>query len=616
MKIRIQRKRLVLIALSLALLASMTLFGGSTLAVVEQEMLVNGNFEGGFTNIPGCGVVGNGWGCFTNGGSITYGFYDDQWAAVVADGAHSQLIELNTKQFAASESDRFAGIYQTVHLVRGAPYQLQLKGLMREHQPNPAEDKYRYRVQWGYTTDGNTDWQAVNNWVELPWDKIDERTAPTGLESFATTFMAPSNHVTIFFRVWKKWGTAYKELDVNLDAISLWGPGPKHPPMPAPDVVILPGPVDWPSLPVEKPQPDAWVAPAEAACLGPNQVSNGSFEGGFTSGVGNYWVGFNNGGAAAYGYYDEMWPRVVKDGAHGQLLEINTWGLAASDADRYGGIYQVVGSLRPGATYEFSMYGLLREESAHPEEDAFRYRVQFGYAAADANPSEADITNWIEVPWDSIYLRTDPGALLPYSVRFAAPSNQIVVGIRAWKKWGTTQRELDTNLDAIRLAGCPGGVRPSKWPPVDPGDRAPHAVCKYIVARGDTLGRIAKHYHTTVQALANANHIANPNIIYVGQKLAVPCGKDARLQPPGDQPAPMQPAEPVVVVVESNDPAHPAAPTAPGTPMCTAWHIVMKGDTLNNIAARYDASASAIARYNNLTNPNIIYIGQKLCIVN
>ena len=227
--------------------------------------------------IPGCGSVGQGWGCFTNGGTVTYGFYDDQWAPVVADGAHSQLIELNTKQFAASEPDRFAGIYQSVHLVRGGAYQLRLSGLMREHEPNPAEDPYRYRVQWGYTIDGNTDWSAVTNWVELPWDKIDDRLAPTGMESYSTSFVAPSPTMTIFFRVWKKWGTPYKELDVNFDAISLFGPGPKHQPIPAPPIVILPGPVE-PTQPIWPGKPEPIKPPAQVACVGPNQIRNGSFE--------------------------------------------------------------------------------------------------------------------------------------------------------------------------------------------------------------------------------------------------------------------------------------------------------------------------------------------------
>jgi polysaccharide deacetylase family sporulation protein PdaB len=54
----------------------------------------------------------------------------------------------------------------------------------------------------------------------------------------------------------------------------------------------------------------------------------------------------------------------------------------------------------------------------------------------------------------------------------------------------------------------------------------------YTVKAGDTLYRIAKTYGTTVQALAEANNIANPNIIYVGQVLSVPgTGQPAEVSP-------------------------------------------------------------------------------------
>ncbi len=618
MKIGIRRQRLVFVALLLALLASLSLVGGSTLAVVDQEMLTNGNFENGFSTIAGCGSVGQGWGCFTNGGSIAYGFYDDQWAPVVADGAHSQLIELNTKGLAASESDRFAGIYQNVHLVRGGTYQLRLSGLMREHEPNAAEDPFRYRVQWGYTTNGSTDWTTVANWVELPWDKIDNRLSPTGMESYSTSFIAPGPNMTIFFRVWKKWGTPGRELDVNLDAISLFGPGPRHPPMPAPPIVILPGPIELPTYPIAPDNTIPILPPSQVACVGPNQIQNGSFENGFTNGVGNHWTAYTTGGAAAYGFYDEMWPRVITDGAHGQLIEINTWGLAASDPDRFAGISQVVHGLNPHATYEFALTGLMREAGLHPGEDPFRYRVQWGYAAADADPSQADITNWVELPWDEIYLRTDPGPMLSYSTRIRPPGKHVIIGIRAWKKWGTAQRELDVNLDAIRLSGCPGGVPPA-WPPTPPNpDPKPLPVCVHVVARGETLGKIAAQHHTTVQALARANHIANLNIIFVGQKLIVPC-EGRTLAPSVMVVQPKPPVQPVVVVVEKpvvvvEQPAAP--PAAPEGPACSAWHIVVRGDTLNKVAARYGSSVAALTSANNLANPNVIYVGQKLCIPN
>ena len=44
----------------------------------------------------------------------------------------------------------------------------------------------------------------------------------------------------------------------------------------------------------------------------------------------------------------------------------------------------------------------------------------------------------------------------------------------------------------------------------------------YVVRRGDSLGAIAVRYGTSVAALARANRIANPSVIYVGQRLAIP----------------------------------------------------------------------------------------------
>jgi LysM repeat protein len=566
-------RRLMALALALAILVSLTLGSATGLAVATMDVIQNGNFEGGFVMIPGCGMVGAGWGCFTNGGNAAYGFYDDQWAPVVADGLHSQLIEINTKQYAASEADRFAGIYQTVGLTRGATYTLKMMGGMREAQPNPTEDKYRYRVQWGYTTDGSSDWTKVTNWAELPWDKIDNRTAPTGLQAFATTFVAPSPKITLFIRAWKKWGNAYKELDVNIDAVSLTGQVVVKQHELANPVVILPGPgPDHHAGPPIQAAPVPLPLPV-VSCGGPTLVANGNFESGFVNGVGKNWASFTNGGAAAYGFYDEMWPPVIKDGAHGQLIEINTWGLAASQADRYAGISQVVDHLQPGATYEISAWGMLREEAAHPNEDQFRYRVQWGYAPADADPSDADITNWTELPWNTIYVRTAPGSMSSFSARFTAPTNKVVIAFRAWKKWGTAQRELDVNLDAIKLVPCSisgGGVKP----PVVIGP------CYYVVKVGDTLADIAKKYGTTREQLAAENGIRNPNILVLGQRLVVPCEIGSKPPPDG---------------------------------ACT-WYVVQRGDTLSKIAARYNTSVQAIVQRNGLRNANLIYVGQRLCI--
>lgn len=44
----------------------------------------------------------------------------------------------------------------------------------------------------------------------------------------------------------------------------------------------------------------------------------------------------------------------------------------------------------------------------------------------------------------------------------------------------------------------------------------------YPVKAGDTLGAIASRYGTSVAVLANLNHLANPNVIRVGQVVVVP----------------------------------------------------------------------------------------------
>jgi len=49
-------------------------------------------------------------------------------------------------------------------------------------------------------------------------------------------------------------------------------------------------------------------------------------------------------------------------------------------------------------------------------------------------------------------------------------------------------------------------------------------------------------------------------------------------------------------------------------PPCVAWHVVRKCETLSSISLRYGVPVSAIMAANGLTNPNFIWVGQKLCI--
>jgi len=55
----------------------------------------------------------------------------------------------------------------------------------------------------------------------------------------------------------------------------------------------------------------------------------------------------------------------------------------------------------------------------------------------------------------------------------------------------------------------------------------------YQVRQGDTLWGISRAYNTTVDAIVQRNNIPNPNLIYVGQRLIVPKGVSPTPTPAG-----------------------------------------------------------------------------------
>jgi murein DD-endopeptidase MepM/ murein hydrolase activator NlpD len=69
---------------------------------------------------------------------------------------------------------------------------------------------------------------------------------------------------------------------------------------------------------------------------------------------------------------------------------------------------------------------------------------------------------------------------------------------------------------ALALAGC-GGTAPAQRPvPVTGAPRT------YVVARGDTLYAIARHYGVSVGRLMTANSISDPRDLRIGQRLVIP----------------------------------------------------------------------------------------------
>ncbi len=123
---------------------------------------------------------------------------------------------------------------------------------------------------------------------------------------------------------------------------------------------------------------------------------------------------------------------------------------------------------------------------------------------------------------------------------------------------------------------------------------------QHVVQRGESLYGIARQYGVTVLAIAQANNISNPNLIYVGQVLKIPVGTTPTVTP--TTPVPTTPA------------ATTPAPTTPPPPTGQTVHVVQAGENLYRIALQYGTTVQAISQANGITNPNLVYVGMQLKI--
>ncbi|MGL5381302.1 LysM peptidoglycan-binding domain-containing protein, partial [Clostridium sp.] len=101
-------------------------------------------------------------------------------------------------------------------------------------------------------------------------------------------------------------------------------------------------------------------------------------------------------------------------------------------------------------------------------------------------------------------------------------------------------------------------------------------VIYYVVQPGDSLSEIASKYNTTVNSLIQLNNISNPNLIYPGQTLKV------------------------------------YSQNAPSSGGFNSTYVVQSGDTLSEIAAKFNTTVNELASINGISDPNLIYPGEVL----
>ncbi len=104
------------------------------------------------------------------------------------------------------------------------------------------------------------------------------------------------------------------------------------------------------------------------------------------------------------------------------------------------------------------------------------------------------------------------------------------------------------------------------------------AARRHRVQEGETLAEIARQYGVTVQAIAAANGLADPDRLLAGSELVIPAD--------GRAPALSEPESLV--------------------------HVVAPGETLGGIARRYGVDVAVLMQVNGLPDPDRIFEGQML----
>ena len=164
----------------------------------------------------------------------------------------------------------------------------------------------------------------------------------------------------------------------------------------------------------------------------------------------------------------------------------------------------------------------------------------------------------------------------------------------------------------------------------------------HVVEAGDSLSAIAQQYGVSLRAIMSANNISNSSLIYPGQRLVIP-GTDAPSSVPADTAVHVVASGETLsaiaqkygvslqALVEANSladasrivtgqrltiPAAGATSTTPTTPVAAvpSEYVVGAGDSLAGIAQQFNTTVAAVAAANAISDPSKIFVGQRLVI--
>ena len=126
---------------------------------------------------------------------------------------------------------------------------------------------------------------------------------------------------------------------------------------------------------------------------------------------------------------------------------------------------------------------------------------------------------------------------------------------------------------------------------------------KYVVVKGDTLGEIAKKYGTTVEYLAKVNEIANVDLIEIDQVLYIPEEPTEAVKTEVGLGKKIVLGEDKIRIIGNEE----------LNGVYEAYKVV-RGDTLGEIAKRFETTVDLLAKVNEIENVDLIEVDQVIFV--
>jgi LysM repeat protein len=123
------------------------------------------------------------------------------------------------------------------------------------------------------------------------------------------------------------------------------------------------------------------------------------------------------------------------------------------------------------------------------------------------------------------------------------------------------------------------------------GATAANADEQHKVSRGDTVGDLALRYGSTIDAIIAANRLNSHATIFAGTTISIP-----------------------TVSKSGSSTSTKKSSTTASTGVSSGTHTVKSGDTVWDLARKYDTTVSSIIKNNGLNKSAVIHAGQKLSI--